>query len=524
MFSLRAVFGLDTRDFSQKAQQAERTVNKLRSRLSQLGLGAGAFQVIAWFRNVIREADNMESGVDRNVDAIQRFSAQVSDLRRNVMQFGFTFIGTLNRFGESVGDAISMAMGNTWRDLQRVRESEAQLRAIQAQYADIQKANAEAAQRAITAQKATLALEEELAAVRKANGDAELQRQQRLEEIARRRAQLTAPGAVLTGRGQEELQKLEQESLRITIQQEREQAQQRQTQFDQQATLLRQIAELQRSSAMAAMTAQEQVLALTEEEARLRHEIRYLGENTSRNQGEGLTKLLDAERQLLEVTRQRAEAQSRIESEQEQQAQAVDRARQNLEELQARIDFSRLSRSEQMLDLSDQILTKQKEINRARESGSDLQELELEREKLTLVEQRRQLEEEIRREIDQQIARGNELIRQQADLQTAMQASMRDRTAMGLSDLAQGGAGRRLQMDAQRIQALEQQAAIARARGQEGRADDIAERAADLRQRIPGMRDSDRDPEEVFKSALKDTNDELTEIVNAINDLKNEPL
>ena len=525
-FSLLAKLGLDTQQFQRQLKNAERSVNRFTSLLGKIGIGAAAFQVVRWFQAVVRNANEAETGTDRNIDAIQRFSAQLSKVGEAAMSFGTAVLGGLNRFGEAIGDSISKVFfGATQEQLDALRRSEAAVREAEQRLAAIRERNEKSAKQAVEVRESN---EKKLADLRRAEmSDLEriADRERELLQIRERMAELRNAEHGLTGRGELELAQLESQSLDIQIQIANEKQRQAESVRKETEEVRARIGLLQSEMAFDRLSDAEKL----EELERRRIDLmetreKALWENTA----EAARDFSKSELQIIENLQEQERIRQRIADQEKRDAEIIADLQRRITEEESAFQLMRLDGASRVEEITRRIADLNQRIEARRQDGDEAGALRLELERNRLERDRLQTEEQITRELERQKAEITQQMQMQQEMARRESQAFRERSTVSLSDLASGRFGRGAASDARRIQEIEERARQARVRGNEGLADRLTQDALQRRGRISGLSEFERDPQAAFKEALEDTNNAIREtnerIFNELNALRTEPV
>lgn len=413
-FSLTAFFGLDTKRLKHGLDDAQRSVSRFQSLLGSLGIAAGMAQITMWFREVVKHANESESGIDKNIDAIQRWSRQLESLKSTAMDVGTFVLGGLNRIGEALGDTISKAFFDaTQEQLDAIRAAEASIAEIEQKLAKIRKDQSEAATAAGKIERENEEKRKRYAFERMSSIEQETALREKLSGLSKDISNLESPSegeGALLGKG-----KLELEALKKT--------------------------QIETQEALRKLTEARQ-----KRELDLQNKIETVKLDALYEQMDEAEKLLELQRRLLAAEKERA-ALNPFTASTEEALQA------NLKvtELQAQVDAKSLSIAKEKKKLAEDAADK--ELKNAEQI------------------------EKLRRE----------------------------RTSASLGDLESGRFGRGMASRARRVSQLEERATRARVRGRSELAERLAKQAEDLRDRIPGLRDSERSAEKVMESGFDKT-------------------
>jgi hypothetical protein len=108
--SLIAKLGLNSSEFHQKIGNAEKGLKQFSGGVGDIAkvftAGGTLTAVTSFFRTIISHAAESGDALDANVQAVGRFGESFENAKSGVMDFGVTALGTLNRFGESIGTTI----------------------------------------------------------------------------------------------------------------------------------------------------------------------------------------------------------------------------------------------------------------------------------------------------------------------------------------------------------------------------------------------------------------------------------
>lgn len=421
-FSLKAFFGLDTSNLNQQLTYAGRRVQRFQSMLGAIGIAAGMSQVAVWFRDIVRHANESETGIDKNIDAIQRFSRQLDNAKKSAMDFGVAVVGNLNRAGESLGDFVSKVVFG------------------------MSQAEIDAANR--------IAKKQEEAKERR-----ERERQRRIEISAEIRKMEDATDAAREKAAFERMSDLEKEE-----------------------EIKRRIAAAEKDLAMAM-------------------ESPAGGADVIKAQSDAALKVINLELQLEKLVESRLNKQADLERQINQE----------------RLDgyYAAMTEAEQLEELQQRLLDAERKHADLEGSGGIEEQaayLEVIRLRNQVAGKERSITKE-RERIEKDIAD------KRLNTENQISKMIRDRTTASLSDLEGGGFGRGRASQARRVRQLEERAARARVRGNDELADRLAGRAGSLRDRIPGIRDSDRSAEQVMKSGFDETVSAVDKVTDAINKL-----
>jgi hypothetical protein len=108
--SLIAKLGLNSSEFHQKIGNAEKGLKSFSGGVGNIAkvftAGGSITAVTSFFNKIIAHARESGDALDANVQAVGRFGEAMTNARTSVMDFGVQAVGTLNRFGESIGTNI----------------------------------------------------------------------------------------------------------------------------------------------------------------------------------------------------------------------------------------------------------------------------------------------------------------------------------------------------------------------------------------------------------------------------------
>lgn len=518
MSSIRAAFGLDTRDFRTKLKGAERSINRFRSLVGAIGLGAGAFQIVRWFGSVIDNARNATGELNDNTAAVKRFAEGIDSAKTGAMDLGTAVIGSLNRIGESIGGVI-----NSIRGVEEVSAEVAKKAADDAVQAE--ERLAEARKRHEKASDNAIKLQLENQKLMESMRRDELSDSRKLTEATMRRAaaeeelrNLEKTTRATTGVGRERVAELQREILEST----REEGQLRESIANKIQAAEEEVLAVKEQQALEALDSAEKLEALEERRAKLVAEISNTTVGSAEKLIETKQKEVELERLNLEIQQAKRNETERIAREQSQ----IDSITKRIADRQAEFSRRNLESTELITDLERD----RNDLAMERDGLDDPRERLLVEERIAGIDQRiLRVQEDITRERQAQrqeveaAARAERLAAM--ELKDSIAASRRERSQATLQQVASGELGDRgQQRDAQRALELERRATEQRLRGREEEAERLLDDAAKLRERIgEGLRDQDRDPEGIFKNALKGTEERLQDVVDTLNDIKNEP-
>jgi hypothetical protein len=140
--------GLDITDFKTSAKASKESADDIKKSFKGfkdvLAAGGVATAVLGFFSQVVDYAQNAKGKLDENTAAVKRFGDSIDEGKKLTMQFGALVLGTFNRLGEAIGEAINIARfgWSQWaKDQDALAASSAAADAAEQRLADTKKKN-----------------------------------------------------------------------------------------------------------------------------------------------------------------------------------------------------------------------------------------------------------------------------------------------------------------------------------------------------------------------------------------------
>jgi hypothetical protein len=140
--------GLDITDFKTSAKASKESADDIKKSFKGLkdvlAAGGVATAVLGFFSQVVDYAQNSKGKLDENTAAVKRFGDAIDQAKDLSLKAGTLVLGTFNRLGEAIGDAINIARfgWSQWaKDQDALAASTAAAEAAERSLADAKKKN-----------------------------------------------------------------------------------------------------------------------------------------------------------------------------------------------------------------------------------------------------------------------------------------------------------------------------------------------------------------------------------------------